>query len=216
MNDTLDRDTLVTKTGAACLLEGILEMVMPGDSSVKQVREDILKMFEQRIGTTQHETPEQIETFKVLDLLNQERRSQRAGKYDNNHDDTHIDGELARFAACMMVDEPLYRLTDPKTMRFVSALPMEEVPEGDGDGGKEYRPWTLPKAKDKDRLDLYVKAGAVIVAEIERLRRVREVERCAKEAKRLATVGGLVVKGTRTGRVYHKKSNLKNRRKRRK
>lgn len=209
-----EKQALIELTNAAVALECIVEGVLPGSGSIAKVREDIVKLFEQRMGSKTVDSIESIETLRVLLAINQERYNQRTGKYDNAHDDTHTDGELARFAAALIVPEETYRLVDPKTLHFVSLLPIEEDPAGDGDGGKSFRPWHKPEAKDKDRVDIYIKAAAVLVAEIERLLRVREVERCAKEAKRLAT-GGLVVKGTRTDRVRNKKSNSKNRKRRR-
>lgn len=188
MTDTAPIEALITKTTAAVLLEGLLDYALPGTGVISLVREDILKMFEQRLGSIMSDTPEHLATLDVLLAIKQERFEQRAGKYNNEHDDTHIDGELGRFAAQMIIPEELYRMVDPKTCHLRTVLPMEEVPEGDGDGGKEFRPWTLPKAKDKDRLDLLIKAAAVLVAEIERLKRVREVERCAEQARKLAAM----------------------------
>ncbi len=187
MPDKTPPDILVSKSVAAYLLEGITENVLPGQGTVARVREDIVAMFQQRIGTEHATPPETLSTLGVLTSILEERRSQRSGPYNDDHDDQHENGELARFAAAMVIPEPLYRLTDPKTLNFVSVLPIEEVPEGDGDGGKEYRPWKVPVPKDKDRVDLYIKAAAVLVAEVERLLRVRNVERCAVEARRIAT-----------------------------
>lgn len=95
-----------------------------------------------------------IETTHAIDLIYQERGRQitREG-YTPAHDDEHGHDELALAAA-------LY------------ALPAELRPFNDGEA-PDYWPWddSSWKPTPHDRIRELVKAGALIVAEIERLQR---------------------------------------------
>ena len=86
-----------------------------------------------------------------IELIMQERLRQiKEEAYTSKHDDEHTDGELADAAAC-------YAATTIRRNRFIG--------------------WVWPfdfewwKPSPKDRIKELAKAGALIVAEIERLQR---------------------------------------------
>jgi hypothetical protein len=94
----------------------------------------------------------------AIELIKAERERQVSAKgWSAGHDDEHIQGELANAAACYALD--------PSTARTDRILG-----------------WAWPfdaewfKPTPEDRIRELVKAGALIVAEIERLQREGEKE----------------------------------------
>jgi len=94
-------------------------------------------------------------TRGVLDEIYQERRRQLDEGYDAEHDDTHSEGEIAAYAACMALP-PDYRYT-----HVVEALTPVD--------------WNTPVYSGRRR-DL-IKSVAMLVAEVERLDRVEQGRR---------------------------------------
>mgnify|MGYP001580525870 CR=1 FL=1 len=92
--------------------------------------------------------------------LERRRQIEREG-WTREHDDAHAKGELARAAAC-------YCTGDTMTTRHPRRL----------GGPISVWPWSLSWWKPADRRRNLIKAGALIVAEIERLDRA---ERQARE-----------------------------------
>jgi len=95
-----------------------------------------------------------------MELIHAERERQIAEEgYTPAHDDEHNLGQLALAAACYAAPRRIYALRV----------------ENDGD----YRffdpfPWRKDKRESSRRIDLLVKAGALIAAEIDRLIRLRD------------------------------------------
>lgn len=93
-----------------------------------------------------------------LELIQEERyRQQDEHAFTFEHDDQHSAGELAMAAMCYCLD-PIWR---PATM---APIGWPWVRNGDMDG---FSP-------NKSRIRELVKAGALIVAEIERLQRLEQ------------------------------------------
>lgn len=102
-----------------------------------------------------------MSTDRVAQELVVERKAQRRREgWSNAHDDEHDNGEMAKAAAC-------YCLTarSPAQLQVSLKGPHQPLPI------KAIWPWALRWFKPKDpRRDL-VRAGALIIAEIERLDR---------------------------------------------
>lgn len=94
---------------------------------------------------------------KALDDVTAERRRQIEveGCTEQHDDDEHLDGDLARAAAT-------YALYD---------LGVPGMAEVEGLDSPQLWPWSLDWLKPKDRRRNLVRAGALIIAEIERLDR---------------------------------------------
>lgn len=95
------------------------------------------------------------------DVLNERRRQVASEGWTPEHDDEHDDGELAAAAACYAAEFPVFR--------------EYEMAVGDGnveEGFTNAWPWAENWFKRTDRRRDLVKAGALILAEIERLDRV--------------------------------------------
>ena len=84
-------------------------------------------------------------------VLAERRRQIEAEGYSPDHDDDHTAGELAQAAADLCVDGTDFRVVDP-----------------DGD---EMLGWGLTEAHRSDRRRQLVIAGALVLAEIERIDR---------------------------------------------
>lgn len=89
----------------------------------------------------------------INDIAAERQRQIEAEGWTPEHDDAHTDGELADAAAC-------YALTP----RVLNAAAMTEIHD-------RLWPWNSSWWKPTDRRRDLVKAGALIVAEIERLDR---------------------------------------------
>ena len=105
-----------------------------------------------------------INYVAALSMIQAERIRQRA-KWPHEYDDAHhIDGEIALAAAYYAADESLY------VCRYVAG-------ETNGSLEAEYvgaYPWdNEPLEREPDRLAELAKAGALILAEMERLMRVK-------------------------------------------
>lgn len=98
----------------------------------------------------------------ALSLIQQERdrQIQKEG-YDSKHDDAYISGALAMAAACYATPE---HRRQPKNRRGQDHI-TRKTPVGWPWADGYFRP------TPKDRIRELVKAGALIVAEIERLQR---------------------------------------------
>jgi hypothetical protein len=101
----------------------------------------------------------------VQDIAAERQRQIESEGWDTGHDDEHEDGQLAMAAACYA------------TSSILAVHKYEEMPFGDGvcGGGKWVKIWPWDKKwwKPKDRRRDLVRAGALIVAEIERLDRIK-------------------------------------------
>jgi len=108
----------------------------------------------------------------LQDVINERRRQCTDEGYTAEHDDAHADGELARAAAVYALVSALHD-EERKSALYVSGLHMFSVV-------RRIWParWYNPKIKDRRR-DL-VRAGALIVAEIERLDRKSHQSAVAK------------------------------------
>ena len=90
-------------------------------------------------------------TKAATDVLAERRRQQEAEGWTPEHDDEHESGDMARAAACYALSAAGYRGDDPAQLRFWPWLDS----------------WWKPSGARRD----LVKAGALILAEIERLDR---------------------------------------------
>lgn len=100
------------------------------------------------------------ETSAARDVLAERDRQRSVEGWTAEHDDTHGKGEMARAAA---------------TYAFIGGLP--EASRGDAVETRLPRnlwPWSQGWLKPKDRRRDLVRAGALILAEIERLDRARD------------------------------------------
>jgi hypothetical protein len=94
----------------------------------------------------------------ALELIADERERQKSTEgWADEHDDEYFGGELAAAAACYAMPEHL-RLYTRKAREIFAPLQW---------------PWTSAWWKPKDRMIDLVRAGALIVAEIERLQRMQ-------------------------------------------
>jgi hypothetical protein len=102
----------------------------------------------------------------AIDLISEERSRQVVVEgWSPEHDDEHVYGELSRAAACYCLPK---NEVDLSKLDGVSVYGVSE----DGVGW----PWESPyKPTPNDPIRQLVKAGALIVAEIERLQRIEAV-----------------------------------------
>lgn len=114
---------------------------------------------------------EELKSMSALDDIATERMRQKdAEGYDRAHDDEHTDGSLAAAAACYALPKPT----------LGNKVEYEYPGRGECDVQQVYEgiPTLWPSSwharfwKPKDRRRDLVRAGALIVAEIERLDRV--------------------------------------------
>ena len=109
-------------------------------------------------------------TKAARDVLAERKRQIRQEGWTTDHDDTHDDGHMAKAAACYA-----YVSTLPKSVRES----LEADPDFHGKNlviTKRIWPWDWKWWKPKTRRQDLVRAGALIVAEIERLDRAEDVE----------------------------------------
>lgn len=107
------------------------------------------------------------EVTEAVRLLAAERERQKSVEgWTEEHDDTHVAGEMALAAACYALPE--------EARSYVRHVDRAE------NGGRDrvweapgHWPWEEFKPTPDDRVRELVKAGALIIAEIERLRRAR-------------------------------------------
>jgi hypothetical protein len=114
-----------------------------------------------------------------IEQITAERKRQIDKKgWDAEHDDGHVDGELAQVAICYATPDPIFSMGMASGYSFVDPWPEnwdtawdKRLDYGDGLRGRnsisspyEYEP--------EERIDLLAKAGALIAAEIDRLQRL--------------------------------------------
>ena len=109
----------------------------------------------------------------AIELIAEERQRQIEKEgYSTTHDDEHAGGEIAMAAACMAAPKDIYelRMTNNKTVLFEDPYPWGEETYSRGEKGWHHLS-TAEKKKGKKRLRQLQIAGALIVAEMERLQR---------------------------------------------
>lgn len=102
----------------------------------------------------------------AIELITEERQRQIVEKgWTCEHDDTHVNCELADAAACYAAGYPLYVETHDG--------------ENTSMGFDIIWPWDINywKPNPENRIEDLTKAGALIVAEIERLQRLSQNEK---------------------------------------
>ena len=90
----------------------------------------------------------------IADVVAERTRQISVEGWTPEHDDAHTDGQLAQAAACYANEAARADRTDPRR-----------------DGAPPSWPWSRDQWKPKDRRHDLVRAGALIIAEIERLDR---------------------------------------------
>lgn len=114
--------------------------------------------------------------MSALDGIAAERRRQiEVEGWSPEHDDRHDSGELAEAAACYAAHKPIYygRTSEPPFMRRPRQGATRE-PHGPYLQVEPVWPWPEPINKEAQRRRDLVKAGALIIAEIERLDRAQQ------------------------------------------
>lgn len=95
------------------------------------------------------------------DVLDERKRHVDVEGWTLKHDDEHEGGELAQAAACYAMGDTMIRFT----------VPDPEFPSRRVNSGRKIWPWANEWWKPSNRRRDLVKAGALIIAEIERLDR---------------------------------------------
>lgn len=104
------------------------------------------------------------------DVLSERMRQQTAEGFDTVHDDDHIDGSLAIAAACYASPHRIYVKQDyADSVTFIDPWPWEQRSDRRPYDGNVVR--SNGSKGEKHRRKLLVKAGALILAEIERIDR---------------------------------------------
>lgn len=106
-----------------------------------------------------------------IELIQEERQKQITEKgYDAKHDAEHSDGSLALAAACYAAPKDIYelRLSTNKTILFEDPYPFGQEVFNRGEPGW-HQCSTREKKVTKTRIEQLAIAGALIVAEIDRL-----------------------------------------------
>ena len=104
----------------------------------------------------------------ILEEIAQERQRQMSAEgWTHEHDDRHLDGQLAKAAACYA-----YAATVPEIVREVDQMRAGE--QSQIAVIARCWPWTWGCWKPKDRRRDCVRAAALLVAEIERIDRIAE------------------------------------------
>ena len=120
-------------------------------SSYGAIRIHCSETDSQTVPLYAHPVPARELTNAADSVLAERRRQIEAEGYSPDHDDEHTAGELAQAAADLCVDGTDFRVVDP-----------------DGD---EMLGWGLTEAHRSDRRRQLVIAGALVLAEIERIDR---------------------------------------------
>ena len=103
----------------------------------------------------------------VAEIAVERRRQMEAESWSPDHDDRHTRGELARAASCYAV---VGGMGDSTRDHYRPGHPPRSYATGQG------WPWDAEWWKPKDRRRDLIRAGALIVAEIERLDRAAQRE----------------------------------------
>lgn len=105
------------------------------------------------------------------DVISERRRQKSEEGWSIEHDDHHIDGELALAAASYAI----VSTGQPEVYASVSRVPRAAgFKAGWINGAKLFWPWSEKWWRPKSRREDLVRAGALILAEIERLDRIDE------------------------------------------
>ncbi|MBX3580092.1 MAG: hypothetical protein KF723_23055 [Rhizobiaceae bacterium] len=102
----------------------------------------------------------------TLDVLAERERQLEVEGWSSDHDDKHDSGEIASAAAAYALPDPSFRLKRNGEGQVVA------VPR--------VWPWSAEWWKPKSRRQNLVRAGALILAELDRLDRAAERERAGK------------------------------------
>ena len=118
---------------------------------------------------------------KGIELIAEERQRQvDVEGFTPKHDACHVNGELAMAACCYAAPRPLFAMMKfGKTLSFYDPWPFEsESVRGsfDWDKRKEFNKSNVPINPEQltipQRIDLLIKAGALIAAEIDRIQNI--------------------------------------------
>lgn len=103
------------------------------------------------------------QTKALVDVMNERLRQQDEEGWSAEHDDQHVDGDLAWAAVCYALH----------------GSPGAKPPFGDGEGSlvRALWPWDAMWWNPKDRRSDLVRAAALLLAEIERLDRAEALEK---------------------------------------
>lgn len=121
--------------------------------------------------------PQTPERATGAELIAAERRRQiDAEGWTAEHDDRHVDGEMAWAAACYAAPDTIYRSRQAGgEIAFRYPWPGQLVLNAER-GRAEWVPWRRGQG---DRVRDLVRAGALIAAEIDRLERERAAARAS-------------------------------------
>lgn len=122
-----------------------------------------------------HDAPPAIEwaSDALRDVASERRRQIEAEGWTPDHDDEHAAGDLALAAACYALPEISREVFPRKDPRDVGRSAGESIIVYDDVLCPFLWPWHGAGWKPKDRRSDLVKAGALILAEIERLDRLQ-------------------------------------------
>ncbi len=102
----------------------------------------------------------------ILGIIEERQRQMDVEGWTPEHDDEHSDGALADAGACYAMSERAVALVDDLFLSATNQQRISEYPFG--------WPFDAEWGKPKDRRRNLIRAGALIVAEIERLDRKTE------------------------------------------
>lgn len=113
------------------------------------------------------------------DVLAERTRQIAVEGFNPKHDDDHIDGSLAMAAACYAAPHRIYIKQDyADRVSFTDPWPWEQYADKRPYEGNMVR--SNGVKGEKHRRKLLVKAGALILAEIERIDRASQSQRVSK------------------------------------
>lgn len=163
---------LVRADLAQSILNDILQETI-GSPALTGIRDEMVRRFRKEL--VELEPGDAAHTAVLTEVLN--ARYAQIADYPPTYDDEHTGGELAAFAACILVPRELHYREDG---RFSLLCPLAGNTNHEDDIGF----WKIPSAVDSDRRDALIKGIAVACAEVERLDRAREVDRMYEAARR--------------------------------
>lgn len=111
-------------------------------------------------------------------LISEERTRQiNEEKWTAEHDDLHVNGQLAMAAACYATPVQLFRLDmnsyANKSIIFKDAWPFSDRWDKRRRNARSNTPADPSQVSEEERIDFLTKAGALIAAEIDRLLRAQ-------------------------------------------
>lgn len=156
VNEQLEQTDTNTKVKVPLLLrDNLSDMTTKAQIVTEKARRNVRKQPMAMFATYCPFCGIRYEDEKGVDLIARERlRQVQKEGWDEDHDDTHVDGELARAAACYLV--PLRLVKDHPPLLWPESWDWE---------------WWKPSPDNRIR-DLE-KAGALVAAEIDRLKRIK-------------------------------------------